>query len=197
MALTHEQVLDEFRDAGALLEGHFVLSSGLHSPRYLQCARVLMDPARAERLCKALAEKVRSGGHGKIELVASPAMGGVVVGYEMARQLGVPSIFFERVDGKLALRRGFNIESGARVLMVEDIVTTGLSSRECIDGIAAEGGVTVAAACLINRSGGKADVGVPLHALTSLDVPTYAADALPPELAAIPAYKPGSRGLKK
>jgi len=197
MALTHEQVLDEFRDAGALLEGHFVLSSGLHSPRYLQCARVLMDPARAERLSKALAEKVREGGHGRIDLVASPAMGGVVVGYEMARQLGVPSIFFERVDGKLALRRGFNIESGARVLMVEDVVTTGLSSRECIDGIAAEGGVTVAAACLINRSGGKADVGVPLYALTALDVPTYAADALPPELAAIPAYKPGSRSLKK
>ncbi len=196
-ALTKTQVLDEFRAAGALLEGHFILSSGLHSPRYLQCARVLMDPARAARLCAALADMVRGGGHGKIDIVASPAMGGVVVGYEMARQLGVPSIFFERVDGKLVLRRGFNIEKGARVLMVEDIVTTGLSSRECIDGIAQEGGVTIAAACLINRSGGKADVGVPLYALTALDVPTYAADALPPELAAIPAYKPGSRGLKK
>jgi len=197
MALSHEQVLNEFREAGALLEGHFILSSGLHSPRYLQCARVLMEPARADRLCKALADKVRQGGHGKIDLVVSPAMGGVVVGYEMARQLGVPSIFFERVDGKLVLRRGFNIEKGARVLMVEDIVTTGLSSRECIEGIAEEGGITVAAACLINRSGGKAEVGVPLYALTSLDVPTYAADALPPELSAIPAYKPGSRGLKK
>ena len=195
--LSHEQVLDEFRAAGALLEGHFVLSSGLHSPRYLQCARVLMHPARAARLCKALADKVRVGGFGEIDIVASPAMGGVVVGYEMARQLGVPSIFFERVDGKLALRRGFDIPEGARVLMVEDIVTTGLSSRECIEGIAEQGGKTVAAACLINRSGGKADVGVPLFALTELDVPTYAADALPPELAAIPAYKPGSRGLKK
>ncbi len=197
MMLTHDEVLNEFRAAGALLEGHFILSSGLHSSRYLQCARVLMDPARAARLCKALADQVRGGGHGKIDLVVSPAMGGVVVGYEVARQLGVPSIFFERVDGKLSLRRGFTIEKGARVLMVEDIVTTGLSSRECIEGIAEEGGVTVAAACLINRSGGKADVGVPLHSLTSLDVPTYAADALPPELAAIPAYKPGSRGLKK
>ena len=195
--LSHEQVLDEFRAAGALLEGHFILSSGLHSPRYLQCARVLMDPARAARLCSALADKVRGGGHGRIDLVASPAMGGVVVGYEMARQLGVPSIFFERVDGKLSLRRGFNIEKEARVLMVEDIVTTGLSSRECIDGIATEGGVTVAAACLINRSGGKAEVGVPLYALAALDVPTYAAAALPPELASLPAYKPGSRGLKK
>ena len=195
--LTQTQVLDEFRAAGALLEGHFILSSGLHSPRYLQCARVLMDPTRAARLCAALADMVRGGGHGKIDLVVSPAMGGVVVGYEMARQLGVRSIFFERVDGILALRRGFTIEKGARVLMVEDIVTTGLSSRECIEGIKEEGGVTVAAACLINRSGGKADVGVPLHALTSLEVPTYAADALPPELAALPAYKPGSRGLTK
>ena len=195
--LTHDQVLDEFRAAGALLEGHFILSSGLHSNRYLQCARVLMDPERAERLCASLAEKVKAVvKEGSIDLVASPAMGGVVVGYEMGRQLGVPAIFFERVDGKLALRRGFAIAPGARVLMVEDIVTTGLSSRECIAGIAAEGGKTVAAACLIDRSGGKADLGVPLAALTSLAVPAYPADALPPELAAIPAVKPGSRGLK-
>jgi orotate phosphoribosyltransferase len=195
--LSHDDVLNEFRAAGALLEGHFILSSGLHSPRYLQCARVLMDPKRAERLCVALAGKVRDGGFGKIDIVASPAMGGVVVGYEMARQMGVEGVFFERVDGKLVLRRGFSIPKGARVLMVEDIVTTGLSSRECIEGIAQEGGVTVAAACLINRSGGKADVGVPLFALTSLEVPTYAADQLPPELAAVPAVKPGSRNLAK
>jgi orotate phosphoribosyltransferase len=189
--MKHEDVLNEFRAAGALLEGHFILSSGLHSSRYLQCARVLMDPARAARLCKALAAKITD----RIDLVVSPAMGGVVVGYEMGRQLGVPAIFFERVDGKLVLRRGFNIARGARVLMVEDIVTTGLSSRECIAGIAGEGGVTIAAACLIDRSGGKADIGVPLHALTSLEIPAYPADALPPELAAIPAVKPGSRGL--
>jgi orotate phosphoribosyltransferase len=195
--LSHDDVLNEFRAAGALLEGHFILSSGLHSSRYLQCARVLMDPNRAERLCQDLAGRVRAGGFGKIDIVASPAMGGVVVGYEMARQMGVDSVFFERVDGKLVLRRGFTIPRGARVLMVEDIVTTGLSSRECIEGIALEGGVTVAAACLINRSGGKADVGVPLFALTSLDVPTYAADQLPPELAATAAIKPGSRNLAK
>jgi orotate phosphoribosyltransferase len=195
--LSHDQVLDEFRAAGALLEGHFILSSGLHSGRYLQCARVLMEAARADRLCKSLAEKVRSGKHGKIDLVASPAMGGVVVGYEMGRQLDVPAIFFERVEGKLVLRRGFNIAKGARVLMVEDIVTTGLSSRECIAGITDEGGICVAAACLIDRSGGKADVGVPLHALTSLDIPAYTADSMPPELVAIPAIKPGSRGMKK
>ncbi len=193
--LTHDEVLGDFRAAGALLEGHFILSSGLHSPRYLQCARVLMDPARAERLCRAIAGKVQAGGFGNVELVASPAMGGVIVGYEVARQLGVPAIFFERVSGKLELRRGFSIPKGIRVLMVEDIVTTGLSSRECIEGINAEGGVTVAAACLIDRSSGKADVGVPLFALTSLDVPTYPPDALPPELLAIPASKPGSRSL--
>jgi orotate phosphoribosyltransferase len=194
--LSQSDVLAEFSAAGALLQGHFILSSGLHSPRYLQCARVLMDPARADRLCKALAGKVRALNAGHIDLVASPAMGGVVVGYEMARQLGVPSIFFERVDGKLTLRRGFDIAKGARVLMVEDIVTTGLSSRECIEGIRAEGGVTVAAACLIDRSNGKADLGVPLAALAQLEIPAYPADALPPELAAMPAVKPGSRGLK-
>jgi orotate phosphoribosyltransferase len=193
--MTRDEVLEEFRAAGALLSGHFVLSSGLHSPNYLQCARVLMDPKRAERLCSALAAKVLELGQ-TIDLVASPAMGGVVVGYEIGRQLGVPAIFFERVDGKLALRRGFDIAKGARVLMVEDIVTTGLSSRECIEGIAHEGGATVAAACLVDRSGGKADLGVPLAALTQLDIPAYPADGLPDALKAVPAIKPGSRGLK-
>lgn len=194
--MTEDEVLNEFRAAGALLEGHFILSSGLHSSRYLQCARVLMDAGRANRLCAALAEKVKALVPEPIDLVASPAMGGVVVGYEMGRQLGVPAIFFERVDGKLTLRRGFSIDKGARVLMVEDIVTTGLSSRECIAGIDAEGGVSVGAACLIDRSGGKADIGVPLAALARLDIPAYEADKLPPDLAAIPAIKPGSRGLK-
>ncbi len=195
--LNHEQVLDEFRAAGALLEGHFILSSGLHSARYLQCARVLMDSARAGRLCISLAAKIAPELRSRIDIVASPAMGGVVVGYEMGRQLGVPAIFFERVDGKLSLRRGFAIDRGARVLMVEDIVTTGLSSRECIAGIEEDGGVAVAAACLVDRSGGKAELGIPLFALTTLEIPAYPADALPPELAALPAVKPGSRGLNK
>jgi orotate phosphoribosyltransferase len=194
--VTESEVLDEFRAAGALLEGHFVLSSGLHSARYLQCARVLMDARRAERLCRALAARVRALGVGAVDLVASPAMGGVVVGYEMGRQLGVPALFFERVEGSLALRRGFTIEPGQRCVMVEDIVTTGLSSRECIAGIAASGGVTVAAACLIDRSGGKADLGVPLVSLARLDIPAYPADSIPSDLAAIPAVKPVSRGLK-
>ena len=194
--LTQEQVLDEFRAAGALLEGHFILSSGLHSPRYLQCARVLMDAARADRLCSTLAAKVRDAGFGQIDLVVSPAMGGVVVGYEMGRQLGVPAIFCERVEGTLTFRRGFDITPGARCLMVEDIVTTGLSSRECIEAINREGGTTIGAACLIDRSGGKADVGAKLVSLAQLQVPTFEATKLPPELAAIEAVKPGSRGLK-
>ncbi|MCF4164380.1 orotate phosphoribosyltransferase [Zavarzinia compransoris] len=191
------QVLDEFRAAGALLEGHFILTSGLRSPMYLQCARVLMDPRRAERLCAALAAKVRDAlGADPIDLVVSPAMGGVVVGYEMGRQMGVPAIFVERVDGTFALRRGFDIPQGARCLMVEDVVTTGLSSRECIGVIEALGGRVVAGASLIDRSDGKADIGVPLIPLARLAVPSYPADALPPDLAAIPAIKPGSRGLK-
>jgi orotate phosphoribosyltransferase len=194
--MTESEALQEFRDAGALLTGHFILSSGLRSDTYLQCARVMLDPRRGERLCAALAEKIRAQGLGPFDLVASPAMGGVVVGYEMGRQLGVPALFFERVDGQFALRRGFTIEPGARVLMVEDVVTTGLSSRECIKAIADEGGETVAAACLVDRSGGKADLGVPLTALITLDIRNFPADALPPELAAIPAIKPGSRGLK-
>lgn len=194
--LTQDQVLDEFRAAGALLEGHFILSSGLHSPRYLQCARVLMDAQRAGRLCATLAQKVEAAAFGGFDMVVSPAMGGVVVGYEMGRQLKVPAIFCERVDGSLVFRRGFDIVPGMRCLMAEDIVTTGLSSRECIAAIAQAGGETVGAACLIDRSGGNADVGVPLVSLAQLEVPTFEADKLPPELVATEAVKPGSRGLK-
>lgn len=194
--MTRDEVLRQFRSAGALLEGHFVLSSGLHSPMYLQCARVMMDARRGARLCKALAGRVKDHIRRPIDLVVSPAMGGVVVGYEMGRQLKVPAIFMERVEGKFALRRGFEIEQGAKVLMVEDVVTTGLSSRECIDAIKACGGKVVGAACLIDRSGGKARIGTRLVALAKLSVPSYPADEIPPELAAIPAVKPGSRGLR-
>ena len=194
--LDHEQVLEEFRASGALLEGHFVLSSGLHSDRYLQCARVLMDADRADRLCRELKRLILEAVPGEIEMVVSPAMGGVVVGYEMGRQLGVPAIFFERVEGRLELRRGFEIPQGTKCLMVEDIVTTGLSSRECIEGIREHGGTVVGAACLIDRSGGQADVGVPLISLASLDIKSYPADQLPDQLAELPAVKPGSRGLK-
>ena len=192
-----EQVLEEFRDAKALLEGHFLLSSGLHSEKYLQCARVLMNPERAARLCSALAAKLKSTIDQKIDIVVSPAMGGVIVGYEMGRQLGVDAIFTERVDGEFELRRGFEIPAGANVLMAEDIVTTGLSSRECIETIKNYGGNVVAASCLIDRSNGKVDVGVPLVSLMGLEIPAYDADNLPDHLKRTEAIKPGSRDLKK
>lgn len=193
--MEQDEVLAEFRAAGALLSGHFILSSGLHSPVYLQCARVMMDARRGERLCAALAARVRAGFGDGIDMVASPAMGGVIVGYEMGRQLDRPSVFFERVEGRFALRRGFGIPPGARCLMAEDVVTTGLSSRECIEAIRQEGGEVVAGCCLIDRSSGRADIGVPLVALARLDVPAYPADRLPADLAALAPVKPGSRSL--
>jgi len=191
--MTDADILAEFRAAQALLEGHFILSSGLRSARYLQCARVLMDPARAGRLCAALVAKLPATVRDSVTAVVSPAMGGVIVGYEVARQLGVASMFVERPAGTFELRRGFALAAGEKVLMVEDVVTTGLSSREAIAAIGAAGGEVIAAACLVDRSDGAADVGVPLTALLRLVVPTYSPDALPPELAAIPAIKPGSR----
>ncbi len=191
--MTDEEILAEFRSADALLDGHFILSSGLRSPRYLQCARVLMDPARAERLARVLAGKLAPGIRGAIEAVVSPAMGGVIIGHEMGRALDKPAMFVERPEGAFQLRRGFSLKLGEKVLLVEDVVTTGLSSREAIAAIEAEGGQVVAAASLVDRSGGKADLGVPYTPLIRIDVPTYSAEDLPPELAAIPAIKPGSR----
>jgi orotate phosphoribosyltransferase len=194
--MTSEDVIEEFRAANALRTGHFVLSSGLHSPMFLQKNLVFMHADRCERLCKALAAKVETA-VGRVDVVISPAVGGIIPGYETARHLGVPSMYVERENGQFKLRRGFHIEPDAKVVMVEDIVTTGLSSRECIEAIRAAGGDVVAAACIVDRSGGKADVGVPLIALASLEVPAYPADDLPPELAAIPVEDPGSRRLGK
>lgn len=191
-----EEVLDIFRDCGALLHGHFILSSGLRSPVFLQKARVFMHPDKAEKLCRALAERIRAEGYGDVSQVVSPAVGGIIPGYETARHLGVPAIYTERVNGVFELRRGFEIAPGEKVIVVEDIVSTGLSIRECIEAVRKIGGNVVAAACLIDRSGGEADIGVPLVALTRYKVPAYPADQLPPELAAIPAVKPGSRGLQ-
>ncbi|MBA4000048.1 orotate phosphoribosyltransferase [Brevundimonas sp.] len=194
--MTSDDVLEEFRAAGALREGHFVLSSGLHSPLFLQKNLVFMNADRCERLCKALAEKVTAA-VGPVDVAISPAVGGIIPGYETARHLGVPSMYVEREGGEFRLRRGFSVEPGEKVVMVEDIVTTGLSSRECIAAIQKAGGEVVAAACIVDRSGGRADVGVPLIALATLDVPAYPADALPPELAALPVEDPGSRRLAK
>ena len=191
--MTDDEVLAEFRAADALLEGHFILSSGLRSPRYLQCARLLMDPARAERIAQALAARLPAETRRDIDIVVSPAMGGVIIGHEIGRALGRPAIFVERPQGTFELRRGFRLDPGARVLMVEDVVTTGLSSREAIRAIEEAGGTVIAAASIVDRSGGGVDLGVPYTSLIRIDVPTYEADALPPELEAIPAIKPGSR----
>lgn len=197
----HEQtVIDEFKAAGAMLSGHFILSSGLHSPTYLQCARVMMDARRGERLCSALALKVREwqqASRKHIDVIVAPAMGGVVVGYEMGRQLEIEAMFCERVEGEFTLRRGFSLEAGQKVLVVEDVVTTGKSSMEAVECIKAHGAEAVAVASLIDRRG-KNDVSLTLSliSLLKLDVPTYKPDALPEELQALPAIKPGSRGLK-
>jgi orotate phosphoribosyltransferase len=189
-----EDVLAEFRAAGALLEGHFILSSGRRSPVFLQKMFVFQDPARTEKLCKALAAKVTRQ-FGKVDVVVSPAVGGIVPGYETARHLGAKAIFVEREGGEFKLRRGFEIAPGERVLMVEDIITTGLSSRECLAAIAKHTSNVVGAAVLIDRSAGQADIGVPLVALASYFVPDYAPEDVPPEMAKLPAVKPGSRGL--
>jgi orotate phosphoribosyltransferase len=191
--MTEDEILGEFRAADALLEGHFILSSGLRSPKYLQCARVLMDPARAERLARALAAKLPAELREQIQAVVSPAMGGVIIGHEMGRALGKPAMFLERPQGTFELRRGFHFDPGTKVLMVEDVVTTGLSSREAIDAVRRSGGEVVAEAALVDRSSAKADLGVPFFPLIRIDVPTYEPEAVPPELAAIPAIKPGSR----
>ncbi len=187
-------VLDEFRAAGALLQGHFILSSGKHSPVFLQKMFIFQDPVRTARICAALGDAIRER-FGTVDLVVSPAIGGIIPGYETARALGCNAVFVERESGAFALRRGFEIPAGARVVMVEDIVTTGLSSRECLAAIRQHPGELIGAACIIDRSGGTADIGVPLVSLCQLDIPAYDAEALPPELAAIPAIKPGSRSL--
>jgi orotate phosphoribosyltransferase len=191
--MTEEEIVAEFRAAEALLEGHFILSSGLHSPRYLQCARVLMDPARAARLASALARSIPLELKSQIEMVVSPAMGGVIIGHEMGRSLGLPAIFVERPTGTFELRRGFAVTPGQKLLLVEDVVTTGLSSREAIKAIAEAGGKVIAAAALVDRSNNMADLGVPFFPLLRLDVPVYEPRNLPEALAALPAEKPGSR----
>jgi orotate phosphoribosyltransferase len=193
--VTPDQVLKEFEKAGALLRGHFLLSSGLHSDVFLQKALVFQDAKRTAKLCKALAEKVRAEVKGEFTAIVSPAVGGIVPGYEMGRQLGLPAMYVERQDGKFQLRRGFTLAKNQPVLMVEDIVTTGLSSRECLEAIREAGGKPVAAACLIDRSGGKAKLGVKFIPLATVKFPAWEADKLPAHLKDSKAVKPGSRGL--
>jgi orotate phosphoribosyltransferase len=193
--MTDEEILAEFRAAEALLEGHFILSSGLRSARYLQCARVLMNPQRAAKLATELARRIPDKVKIRLGAVISPAMGGVIAGHEMGRALGLDAMFVERPDGVFGLRRGFRLHPGQKILLMEDVVTTGLSSREAIKAVTEAGGEVIAAAALVDRSDGTADLGVPFYPLIRLSVPSYKADALPPELAAIPAVKPGSRAM--
>ena len=191
--MTSEQVLETYKKTGALLTGHFLLSSGLHSEQYLQSALVLQQPDIATKLCAALAEHFRDQ---RIEVVIAPALGGVFVSHETARALGVRALFAERVNGELTLRRGFMIKPGERVLVVEDVITTGKSTRETISVVKKAGGVVVAAGSLVDRSGGKADIGVPYRSLVTLDVPSYTPESCPLCKAGSAPVKPGSRGLK-
>ena len=193
--MTEDEILAEFHSVEALLEGHFLLSSGRHSAYYLQCARLLMNPERAGRIALAISQKIPRELRSKVQVVISPAMGGIIIGHEMGRALGVDALFVERPDGVFGLRRGFSLAPGTKVLMVEDVVTTGLSSREAIAAIEAAGGVVVAAASVVDRSAGTVELGVPFYPLIELNFPTYAADELPPELAATEAVKPGSRKI--
>ncbi len=188
-------VIEEFKSAGAWIEGHFILSSGLRSPIFLQKNLIFMYPERTERVCKALAEKIKAVLGYVPDAVVSPALGGIIPGYETARHLGVRAVYTERENGEFKLRRGFSFEKGEKVVLVEDIVTTGLSSRECIAALQNTGADLVAGACLIDRSGGKAEIGIPLISLASVNIPSYPADQLPEELAKLPAIKPGSRAL--
>ncbi|WP_295492477.1 orotate phosphoribosyltransferase [Sphingorhabdus sp. EL138] len=191
--MTEDEILSEFRSVDALLEGHFVLSSGRHSPYYLQCARLLMNPERAGRIALAINQKIPRELRTEIQAVVSPAMGGIIIGHEMGRALGVDAMFVERPEGIFGLRRGFTLAPGTKILLVEDVVTTGLSSREAIAAIEAAGGVVIAAAAVVDRSAGTVDLGVPFYPLIQLNFPTYASHELPPELAATEAVKPGSR----
>mgnify|MGYP000889103685 CR=1 FL=1 len=194
MPMTTDEVLDVFKSCGALLTGHFILSSGLRSPVFIQKARVFQYPDKTEILCRALAEKIAAAGLGKIDALVGPALGGIIPAYETARHLGVPAVWTEREAGEMRLRR-FELAPGSRVVVIEDIVTTGLSSRETIAALAALGAEVLAVACLVDRSAGKADCGVRLIPLAEYEVPAWPADALPPELAAIPPVKPGSRNV--
>ncbi|WOI54254.1 orotate phosphoribosyltransferase [Parvularcula sp. LCG005] len=194
--MTQDEVLAVFEECGALLKGHFVLSSGRHADTYLNKSIVSMYPQPTEKLCRALATLIKSRFGEQPTAVIAPAMGAIIFGYETARHLGLPSMFMERVDGEFQLRRGFGVTAGQKVIVVEDIVSTGLSSRETLDAVRKAGGVPLGLACLIDRSGGTVDLGVPMLPLVTMNVESWPADDLPPHLKNVPAVKPGSRGLK-
>ena len=188
--LTRDELLDLFRTSGALLEGHFRLSSGLHSTAYLQCALVLSHPAHAEQLGQAIAARTR---HWHPTVVLSPALGGVIIGHEVGRALGVRALFAERQDGSLTLRRGFVLDKSDRVLVVEDVLTTGGSTRETMEVARMAGGHVIGAASIVDRSGGTARFDVPFETLLPVDVAAFQADACPLCARGVPVVKPGSR----
>ncbi len=195
-----QEIFQEFIDSKAILKGHFILSSGLHSDTYLQCARVLMNPNRAEKLCKLLALKIKKQlGDNPADLVVSPAMGGVIIGYELARQLNLPAIFCERVNGKFELRRGFEINANTRILIVEDVITTGKSSLETFELVKNLNGIIVGEACLVDRSNDEnleKKLQTSVFSLLKIAVKTFDENNIPEELIKIKALKPGSRFLK-
>ena len=192
--MSEKEVLNIYKSIGALLEGHFVLSSGLHSRLYLQSALIFSNTSIAESLCGNLAKKINNIiDLENIDLIVSPAMGGVIVGYELSRHIKKPNIFAERKEGKFSIRRGFQINKGQKILVVEDIVTTGKSSLECFECIRELGGEVIAEAALINRGGDSVDLGVPLITLANLNIPNFNFNKLPEDLKNMPAIKPGSR----
>lgn len=192
--MTQQEVLEVYKSTGAILKGHFILTSGRHSDTYMQSAKVFVDTKASEKLCKALAEKLEGI---KVDLVVSPAVGGILMGYEVARQLGVPNIFAERENGEMTLRRGFSVPQGANVVIVEDVVTTGGSVKEVVKLVQELGGNVNAVASIVDRSNGKVDFGVKFVNLISVDVVSYEPENCPLCKSGEAAVKPGSRSLKK
>ena len=193
--MDEKKIIDEFKKCGALLDGHFILSSGLHSTKYLQCALALSKPDLAKKLSNDLGNKIKEHFDDSIDFVVAPAMGGLIIGHEIAMFLNLPFLFLERVDGEFKLRRGFSILPNSNCLMIEDVVTTGLSSREAIKVVSDLGANVIGEAAIVNRSGGDVDLGIKLISLLNLDIPTYEADKIPEDLKNIPEEKPGSRSL--
>ena len=192
--LSYKESLKILKETNALLEGHFILSSGLHSDKYIQCAKLMSKPDKAQLLCQSLADKIKSK-FNKIDLILSPAMGGIIIGYEIGRLLKKETIFAERVNGKFNLRRGFEIKDGQKVLMVEDVITTGKSSLECLNLITNAKAEIIGYACIIDRSNGKSNIKDKIVSQVKLNIPTYKKDNLPAELESLKAVKPGSRNL--
>ena len=192
--LSLKKSLKILKETNAVIEGHFILSSGLHSPKYVQCAQLMSKPSQAIKICESLAKKIKIE-FGEFDLILSPAMGGIIVGYELGKLLNKTTIFSERVNGEFKLRRDFKIEKGSKVLIVEDVITTGKSSLECSKLVTSNNAIILGYACIIDRSNGKSFIKDKIVSQVKLNIPTYEKDKLPKELSSIPSVKPGSRSL--